>query len=401
MKQTEQTEQTEENQRPLDILQHFIFDNTKYEIDILWENREPLFKASDIGNILGIKEIRSVTRNFGPEEVQVRSMHTNEILRDHIVLTEVGLYRLINRSRKPIAWPFQKWVANVIKDIQKNNKYEVDDLKQELKKTQEKIISETRRATHNALLKAYRNKYVVYFGRIREFNGKILVKIGSTKDIRATFVDRHPIDYEAIELIHAIECQRNTDFEKFLLQHKDIRKYLYSGPVKKNGGKSIEVVLVDEQELKSVFRIAKANLSKFKNTLNEIGMDELNDTIQKTVFDALQKYFRLNLKIEEEEQKEPIVLVPQKKKRIREKGTGKCLGCEIDISKQAKFCSECILEIQPKKFEITKEELYDLVHVQRIPYTTIGKKYGVSDNAIRKRCRSFGVEVRKRAKKDE
>ena len=52
----------EHGERPLDILKHFIFDKTEYHVDITWENGEPLFKASDIGKIIGVKEIRSVVR---------------------------------------------------------------------------------------------------------------------------------------------------------------------------------------------------------------------------------------------------------------------------------------------------------------------------------------------------
>jgi prophage antirepressor-like protein len=404
-------EQPEDNQRPLDILQHFIFDNTEYEVDMLWEDGEPLFKATDIGKVLGIKNVHRSIAGYDSTERGIRSMQTLGGIQDVIMLTEVGLYRIINTCRKPIAWPFQKWVASVIREIQKNNKYEVDSLKKELKRTQEMVISEKRLATHEALLQAYHNKHVVYFGRIREMDGKTLVKIGETKDIRATFVERHPIDYGPIELIHAIECQTNSQFEQFLLHHKEIRKYLVKGPVKLNGGKSIEVILVDDDELKSVFRIAKANLYKF-NTLQEIDIDGLNERIQKAVTDTVQKVLSgmmENKELKEEKRPEerpkveeiPVVVVaPQKKKRIREKGTGKCLGCETDITNRAKFCEECILEVQPKKFEVTKDELYDLVHVQKVPYVTIGKKYGVSDNAIRKRCKSLGIEVRKRSKID-
>ena len=50
-----------------------------------------------------------------------------------LMLTEVGVYRLIFNSRKPIAKLFKKWVANVIKDLQKNGKYEIENMKKELK----------------------------------------------------------------------------------------------------------------------------------------------------------------------------------------------------------------------------------------------------------------------------
>jgi len=43
-----------------------------------------------------------------------------------------------------------------------------------------------------------------------------------------------------------------------------------------------------------------------------------------------------------------------------------------------------------RKFEISKEELQKLVW--EIPTTKIGEMYGVSDKAIEKRCKLFGIE---------
>jgi hypothetical protein len=42
-----------------------------------------------------------------------------------------------------------------------------------------------------------------------------------------------------------------------------------------------------------------------------------------------------------------------------------------------------------RKFEISKEELQELL--KNNSYVSIGKMFGVSDNAIRKRCKVFGI----------
>ena len=73
-----------------------------------------------------------------------------------------------------------------------------------------------------------------------------------------------------------------------------------------------------------------------------------------------------------------------------------CAKCNVLISSRAHVCHDCV-----RKFEVTKEELHDLVNVQKMPYTQIGKLFGVTDNAIRRRCRAIGVEVRKRKKMKE
>lgn len=55
------------------------------------------------------------------------------------------------------------------------------------------------------------------------------------------------------------------------------------------------------------------------------------------------------------------------------------------------FCSkECSLK-GTTKFQISKEELEKLVLEK--PFTVIAKDFGVTDNAIRKRCKSLGIVV--------
>ena len=48
-----------------------------------------------------------------------------------------------------------------------------------------------------------------------------------------------------------------------------------------------------------------------------------------------------------------------------------------------------------RRFEVSKEELEKLIFVDKIPFTKIGEMFGVSDNAIRKRCIRFGIDIKK------
>ena len=74
-----------------------------------------------------------------------------------------------------------------------------------------------------------------------------------------------------------------------------------------------------------------------------------------------------------------------------------CKRCGCIISKNATYCRNChnkSLErtsIRKVKNRPTKEELEQMI--QTMPMTKIGTKYGVSDNAIRKWCKSYGIEV--------
>jgi hypothetical protein len=55
-------------------------------------------------------------------------------------------------------------------------------------------------------------------------------------------------------------------------------------------------------------------------------------------------------------------------------------GADVDFSTERK-----------RKFEVSKEELETLVKEK--PMTLIGKIFGVSDNAVKKRCKKLGIEL--------
>ena len=75
----------------------------------------------------------------------------------------------------------------------------------------------------------------------------------------------------------------------------------------------------------------------------------------------------------------------------KEKNHSVCLDCG-DLKKWNKGirCNDCSKKqvgINQRKFEVTKEELEKLIAEK--PMTQIGKMFGVSDNAIRKRLKRF------------
>jgi hypothetical protein len=75
----------------------------------------------------------------------------------------------------------------------------------------------------------------------------------------------------------------------------------------------------------------------------------------------------------------------------------KCLDCNNIINKGHTRCVKCSPKangLNQRKFEITKEELENLV--SKYPMTQIGKMFGVSDNAIRKRCKILEINFKKR-----
>ncbi len=128
----------------MDIVKAFNSNSLHTEITIKGTSDEPLFRASDIALVLDIKQIRSSIQNFDNDEKVVQELDTLGGRQEVTFLTEVGLYRLLNRSNKPIAREFQKWTAKVIKEIRLTGKYELENkikyLEDELLKSKTKQV---------------------------------------------------------------------------------------------------------------------------------------------------------------------------------------------------------------------------------------------------------------------
>jgi hypothetical protein len=54
-------------------------------------------------------------------------------------------------------------------------------------------------------------------------------------------------------------------------------------------------------------------------------------------------------------------------------------------------CSSKLNNKKLKKFDPTKEELHQFVCIDNLPFVKIGEYFGVSDNAVRKRCLSYRI----------
>lgn len=69
-----------------------------------------------------------------------------------------------------------------------------------------------------------------------------------------------------------------------------------------------------------------------------------------------------------------------------------CKDCGKKVQKQSTRCFKCSSKnngVNQRKFEVSKEELKNLI--TKYPMTKVGKILGVSDNAVRKRCKLFGL----------
>ena len=173
------------------------------EIVIKGTVNDPLFRASDVGVVLDIASIRSVLRDYDESEKVVHTMHTLGGSQEVTFLTEKRLYKVLFRSRKPIAQKFQNWVCEVVKEIRVTGIYnmqkEIDKKQEELEQTKGEMASleDTKKKEYETklekekvlerekiLLKEYDTACaIVYIIRVKtlEHVGKYIIKIGESR----------------------------------------------------------------------------------------------------------------------------------------------------------------------------------------------------------------------------
>lgn len=71
-----------------------------------------------------------------------------------------------------------------------------------------------------------------------------------------------------------------------------------------------------------------------------------------------------------------------------------CLWCGNEISRDAQSCEHC-LSIMQRKVERPDEDTL-LEEIAQSSFLAVGRKYGVSDNAIRKWCKSYNLPTKKK-----
>ena len=217
----------------MEIIKAFNSNNLHTEIIIKGTSDKPLFRASDIGIVLEISQIRSVIRDFNETEKVVHSMHTHGGTQEVTFLTAKGLYKVLFKSRKPIAEQFQNWVCDVIEEIRLTGKY---DLEKQLEEAKNKIIhiEETNKTMliqqkilerEKILLKEYATAGAIFYViKVKTFeNGQYIVKVGESRKGVLDRYKEHKSKYEECLLLDCFIVNKSKDFETFIKEHDLIR----------------------------------------------------------------------------------------------------------------------------------------------------------------------------------
>jgi hypothetical protein len=160
--------------------------------------------------------------------------------------------------------------------------------------------------------------------------------------------------------------------------------YVPHHPNARKNGMVYEHILVAEEKLQRRIRDGEEVHHEDENKLNN-HPDNLYVFASK---EDHQRYHRTGVKV----QVEDYWISPSLKKN--------CVICGEEFTynesnrKNATYCSPNCQSLGRRKSERpTKEELYEMIKTKS--FCEIGENYGVSDNAIRKWCKSYGLPYRK------
>ena len=255
----------------MDILKAFNLNNEEYKINIQGSIDEPLFHAKQIGQLLKLANIRENLKDFSEDEKIIIETYSNGGNQKTMFLTELGLYRLLGRSNKPIANTFQKWMVSTIKEIRINGMYQLNE-----KNIIDKQLIEynCNLKNHKIFLQSYESKNVVYVCKIKDFEDKIIIKIGSSQSLKERISHiSASFNFQQILLLEVIQSDNHTKFERFLHKNDFIKKYFYTLEMK-DGSMSKETYLVNQEQFDEIIKIMHKFKYNFENKDNKV-LEEL------------------------------------------------------------------------------------------------------------------------------
>ena len=191
----------------IESIKNFYKNGLSIEICVKGTPELPLVRASDVGAVLDITNIRTSIKDFDETEKVVQTVNTLGGPQEVTFLTEKGLYQVLFTSRKPIAKQFKNWVCDILREIRINGTYtlqkKIEEVEQKL--VENKEVNETEK--QELLEKIYidqfpKNTPCIYFGLIDNLStvGEKLGKGGYTYDLERRLKE-HKKTYKNFKLV--------------------------------------------------------------------------------------------------------------------------------------------------------------------------------------------------------
>jgi prophage antirepressor-like protein len=311
----------------MDILKAFSLLDENHTINIQGTPENPLFQANQIGQLLGITNIHQNIQEFSEKERHLCLTYTPQGgTQKTTFLTENGLYKILGRSRKPIAAIFQNWVIDVIKEIRNNGIYQ---LKQE-NEIDRNLLTHNMLSRHSISLKeSHDKKNLVYICKIKDDEENpdcFIIKIGSTQNIKQR-LNNIAREYGIVEpfLLDVIPCDEHTKLENLIHNHETFKYYRYKTITKRDGHIATEVYLANEKLYANFLTIIKEIKYKMPNANIDKNIEYEKLIIEKEKLNIESEKFKIESEKHRKEAEE--LILRQKEADIRK------MSIELEIEK--------------------------------------------------------------------
>ena len=263
----------------MEVVKAFNSNSLHTEIVIKGSCEEPLFRANDVGEVLEMSNIRAHIQHFNESEKVVNTIDTLGGSQQVTFLTEKGLYKVLFKSRKPIAEKFQNWVCEVIKEIRLNGVYNLQK-QLEKQKTETQLLEQNKnkemdlkviKEKEKLLLSQYHNiGSIVYIIKVKtNEDGTYIIKLGESRDGITGRYNECKSKHKNILLLNCFQVDKSRNFERFLLGHKDInqnRVFNLQGHETEK-----ELVLIGTNlTYNMLLKIIEDNINNYKYKINEL-----------------------------------------------------------------------------------------------------------------------------------
>jgi len=276
----------------MEIIKAFNANNLHANIVIKGTFDKPLFRASDIGEVLEMGNIRTSIQSYdNTDRTEIATVDILGRTQQTTFLTSKGLYKVLMRSRKPIALIFQNWAAEIIEEIRLTGEYklrkELDESKQELDQAHQEIQKHaaelpliSARENHNVLLSKFNTgDPLVYVMKVKSFeDGTYIIKIGESRIGIENRYNEHKKKYEEALLLDCFWVKKSNDFERFLHHHEKIRPEKVTnlaGHEKEN-----ELFLIGKNlSYNQLIKIVNSNIKQYNENFNmmQVEIDRLTE----------------------------------------------------------------------------------------------------------------------------
>lgn len=193
---------------------------------------------------------------------------------------------------------------------------------------------------------------------------------------------KYGIDNFSFEVIEECDIDQLNDKEIFWIEYYNTHN-LEKGYNLTDGGQKATKAILTEKEVLEIYELLKTPLS-----MEEIA--KKYSVTYHTISDINTGFTWIHSNM-----KYPI---RERYALVTGNGTNEpkkyyCMDCGVEVSKGSTRCVKCYGNFHRQQ-RISREELKSLIRTET--FVQIGKKFNVSDNAVRKWCKTFNLPFRKK-----